>query len=571
VRVVWRGGRQFKPQPLEEPKKKPNGAQSKVISLDDDEDMPTVASFVDKPEFEDDEEDYDPSQPYPSILQTLDLYFGTDVLSIAPLPSSILRAEGASWRALDGVKKTLVFAAACADNLVRLVTLPLTPPSPESKARKEFRSDSAQAHAGNGAWGETVISLMGHQKTPEGVTITADFTNNKRDVKSAVIIVASHSREVTGSLLLHRVPVSSSQTAIEPFQRIFLAAPAKSISFNPSLSEHRSSHLLVADSTGVCRIYNHKLLIKNPGSEEEQNGLVTERGTWLLSLYPGFQSSKNEPTQHKGSYTTFGRKTILDSKWVASGKAIIVLLNDGEWGVWDIEGVGPGASPGILGGQGVTGGSLSGFGLTGFLEVVTKLRTAAPPQVASSKFAPMTPGTRKSTEPFGTKSSNSPTRGQISVLEAPSSSPTSPSDESVVFWLGESFTIIPNLTKYWNANARKSSSGGNLFNGTPGGRMIRLESVDLQGERCSGIEQILKPKSSGGLPTEILILGEHRFIILSAGRSAPSFAASTRLALVEKTSNSIANSGGELNVEDIDQALARMDNKGFSSKRKLLE
>jgi len=97
--------------------------------------------------------------------------------------------------------------------------------------------------------------------------------------------------------------------------------------------------------------------------------------------------------------------------------------------------------------------------------------------------------------------------------------------------------------------------------------MIRLEAVDLQGERCSGIEQILKPRSSGGLPTEILILAEHRFTILSAGRSAPSFAASTRLALVEKTNNSIANGGGELNVEDINQALARMDNKGYSSKR----
>lgn len=567
MRIVWRGGRPFKPHAAEEPKKRPNGAESKVISLDDDEDMPTVAAFVDKPEFEENEEDYDPSRPYPSILQTLDLYFGTEVVNIALLPGSVLRAEGASWRALDGVKQTLVFAAACADNGVRLVTLPLTPPSPESKARKDFRSDFTQAHAGNGAWGEKVVLLAGHQKSPEGVTITVDFTDNKRDAKSAVIIVASHSREVTGSLLLHRVPVSSPQTTFEPFQRVSLAAPAKSISFNPSLSEHRSSHLLVADSTGVCRIYNHRLLIKSPGSEEEQNSLVAEQGTWLLSLYPGFQSSKNETPQHKGSHATFGRKTILDSNWVAGGKAIIVLLGDGEWGVWDIEGVGSGASPGILGGQGITGGSLSGFGLTGFLEGATKLRTAAPPQVTASKFAPMTPGTRKSAEPFSTKASSAPCRGQISVLEVPTSSPTSPSDESIVFWLGDSFATIPNLTKYWNANARKSASGGNLFNGTPGGRMIRLEAVDLQGERCSGIEQILKPRSSGGLPTEILILAEHRFTILSAGRSAPSFAASTRLALVEKTNNSIANGGGELNVEDINQALARMDNKGYSSKR----
>ena len=560
VRVVWRGGRPFKaPQAPTQSQKKTNGTQSNIISLDDDDEDMGPPAFVDNPEFEEDEEEYDPSHPYPSILQTLDLYFGTDVMSIAVLPSSILTTDGTLWNGLREIKQKLIFAASCADSTVRLVTLPLQPPSPESKARDDFKANFTQANAGNGSWGESVVSLVGHRKPSDGVAITADFIDGKRDARSAVLIVASHSREVTGSLFFYRVPLAKLPAQVQPFQTILLGSPTKSIAFNPSLSEHLSSQLLVADSTGVCRIYNYKLLIRGPPSEEDSNSLVAEQGTWLVSLYPGYQNSKSE---NRGAHASFGRKTILDAKWVSGGKAILVLLNDGEWGIWDIEGVGPAAPRGLLGGQGIKGGSRSEFSLTGFIEGANKSRVVAPPQAATSKFVPMTPGTRKSTEPFSSKYPSGPIRGQISVIEVPSSSAVNPSDESIVFWLGESFTTIPTLSKYWAANARKSSNGGNLFNGTPGGRIIRLESIDLQGERCSGIDQLPRTKSSG-MPADLLILGEHRFAILSAGKLQP-FQVSTRMALVEK----VNTSNGELDVVGIDQALAQMEN---GPKRRLLQ
>jgi hypothetical protein len=137
----------------------------------------------------------------------------------------------------------------------------------------------------------------------------------------------------------------------------------------------------------------------------------------------------------------------------------------------------------------------------------------------------------------------------------------SPSLKSVVFWFGESFAIIPNLAKYWAANARKGAGGsGNLFNGTPGGRLIKLEGVDLQGELCSGVDQISGTRSILGLPTEILILGEHRFTILTGVRQTSHFQSAGRLALTEKNMNS-----GELDVTGIDQALARMENGNYVS------
>jgi hypothetical protein len=413
--------------------------------------------------------------------------------------------------------------------------------------------------------------------------MTVDFSSQtvKGDSKSSTptgpqIIVASYSKEVTGLLLLYRVPIASLQPHIEPFQSIYLSSPAKSISFNPALSSPPNGQLLVANSTGACRIYDYKLLVKTAPADDPSSDLTAEQGTWLLSLYPSFQRQpESSASQNTGAHAGFGRKTIVDAKWVSNGRAILVLLQDGEWGIWDIEGVGPGASQGLLGRQGIKGGSLSQFSLTGFIEGA-KARSFGPPQIASSKFAPMTPSTRKSVDLFGNRGTTGAVPGQISVVEVPSSSATRPAEESIVFWLGESFSVIPSLSKYWAANSRKSTSGsGNLFNGTPGGRMIKLESIDLRGERCSGIEQIAKlsiapATSPTALSSDVVILGEHRLIILSAGKQVHSrVERENRMALVETDANV-----GELDVMGIDRALTRMENRdstGFSEKRKLLQ
>jgi len=103
--------------------------------------------------------------------------------------------------------------------------------------------------------------------------------------------------------------------------------------------------------------------------------------------------------------------------------------------------------------------------------------------------------------------------------------------------------------------------------------MIKLENIDLQGERCSGVEQIAKLNavpaiSSTALSSEVLILGEHRLVVLEAGKQ-PLVRGESRMALVETNANS-----GELDVVGIERALARMenrDNNGFLGKRKLLQ
>ncbi len=573
MKIIWRGGRPFKiSQPPSASTQKANGTGNAVISLDSDDEGESGKGFDDKAEFEDEEEELDSLRPFPEILQELDLHFGTDVLHITVLPDSILKADGPSWGHLESLKQNIIFTAGCADNSLRLVTIPLTPPSPKSKLRPELQPDFTLANAGKGAWGETVVLLNGHKKPSDGVSMTLEFNSNSNDPKKtggqdskpveSQIIVASHSREVTGRLLLFRIANKSPKPAIEPFQSVYLAAPAKSVSFNPTLSRQHASHLLVAESIGVCRIYDYRTSTKT--TDEASESLALEQGSWLLSLFAGFQNTKSDSpaSPHFATHAGFSRKTIVDAQWVSAGRAIIVLLNDGEWAIWDIEGVGPGSSQGLLGRQGIKGGSRAEYSLTGYVDAATKSRTSGPPQITSSKFAPMTPGTRKSTEPFSSRGSNGIMRGQISVVEVPSSSPTSPSEESVLFWLGETFAVIPNLAKYWAANARKTGGSGNPFNGTSGARAIKLESVELQGERCSAVAQIARPSTSTGLHSDIVIAGEHRFIILSTNKPARQ-QSEGRMVLVEKSTN-----GGELDVIGIEQALARMEN-GNAAKRKL--
>ncbi|KAI9643553.1 hypothetical protein NHQ30_008172 [Ciborinia camelliae] len=590
VKIIWRGGRAFKPQGTAQKAAQTNGSNKAVISLDSDEDEPPKPPFEDKPEFEDDEQEIDPRRPYPSILQTLDLQFGTDALHISLLPNSILRADGAPWRGIDPLKQKIVFTAACADNTIRLITLPLTPPSSLSKSRDEFRLIPAIANVGNGKWGETMIILTGHQKTSDGVSMTVDFEGKQTSTKDdssttgeTQIIIASHSKEVTGLLQLWRIPIPipSSSTMVPPFQSIYMPSPAVGISFNPSLSEQHSSHLLVADSLGTCRIYNYKLLV-NPSEDPES--AIAEQGSWLISLYPGFKNNKTDfPSSQKNTYFGFGRKTIVDSKWVYGGKAILVLLSDGEWGVWDMNGVGPGAKRGVLGQQSIKGGSRSEFNLTGYVEGATKTnsKSSGPPQITQSKFAPMTPGTRKTTDLFSNRvQPTGPIRGGISVLEVPSASSQLAYEESVLFWLGESCTLIPSLSKYWSANPRKGQSSANIFNTSPGSRPIKLEHVDLLGEACTGIDQALKssisPHTRTEISTDLFIMGEHRFTIFIGGKSLARKQNPNAYALQlvqnrededeDMTDNRMIGVGsGELDVNDIDRALARMENNERSS------
>ncbi|TPX18282.1 uncharacterized protein E0L32_002791 [Thyridium curvatum] len=539
--VVWRGGKRLKALESEKHGKagagKQNGAkdpEDAVMVLDSDDEAPPASADVTSQatkaaEFEERDSDAD----FPEIVQTLDLAFGVEILHVAIPP---IAQCAAADTAFDILKEKMVFVVSSSTADVHVVTLPLTPPSHESKARPELRKDLLAGNAGKGKWGEVLISLNGQGRSSDALAITFDQRKRPNLERSrslerkssgailARVIVAAHCREASGTLRLWDVNLDQkrnpSDRPIEPFQTEYLPHPLSSIAFNPS----RTSQLLAIDPHQAVRIYDYSIASL---TDDISEGPFPTQGSWLLSLYPPFT---------RGSTTSLSRKPIVAAAWISNGRAILALLADGQWGIWDVAGAGPAANSngsGLLGkaASGIRGAALTTFSASGQLEGTSPLRNPAT-QKSGGEFVPMTPHTRRdvlASTFAGGLERLATIHGGIEVTQLPSSKPGA-SDESAVLWLGGAdhiVSLIPSLGRYWESQARKSTgAGANIFGSQPT-RMIRIADlhVGLTGEHCSGIGLVPKPRShskdeddthehSGDLPVEIIVQGESRLVIV---------------------------------------------------------
>lgn len=589
IRVIWRGGRSFLPpdkqkpaEELVETRNEPQKNDDAVMIVDSDEEEPAPpppAPAVEEPQvqFEDEETEIDPKHPYEQILRHIDIPLGTKTLALA-VPA-LLPEQSRS--ALDAVApiltKRIVVAAVCADSMLRVVTLPLAPPHP-SKADPS-------------SWDIQIITMsatISNNEIPRGVSMT--FTGHAEDsdefrrsrsqrrsshprieVNSWSLLVATHAAEASGSLLVYRVPViqvtadkhSLSTSHLQPIQRHFLPSPAKSISFNPfPYPAERHSHLLVAFQDGYVKILSclaSKSRLRNAQSGNDE--AAEPEGKWLISLYPGFEQAA--PGTHGR------RKDIVDAEWVLGGKAVMVLLADGEWGVWDVEGAGPGSEPGPLRGQssvhGVTGGSLTAFAVSG--RIVANPQSSkshanngnpTPPQ-QRTRFAPMTPSTRRVREDTLFKGQAPSTRsltGEIAVAQINSSRSPLP-DESILIRHGGEIARIPSLLSLWR-NAVKSSG---TFDASSRTRVTSLTNVSLLGERLTGISHLpaaaRAEREGESRAFDILLTAEHRLIILAPQLTGaePKKQAPTAAAEQQLHTDQLRLNRGELDVDGMDRLL----------------
>ncbi|KAK0701381.1 hypothetical protein B0T21DRAFT_342827 [Apiosordaria backusii] len=554
VTVTWRGGRRLKPQTESKPKEKSNGFASESIMIIDSDEEDAPPPFVNKPEFED--SPTSTTSPLPEIIQTLDLALGTAVFKIAVLPMPNSTPADAAWNGADILKQKIVFAVTCATNEVYLITLPLTPPSHESKARPELRQSLLAANAGKGVWGETLTLLGGQSRPCDGIAITLvkpTAASRSRSVESTAaqsqtrqptrVIVAAHSREASGTLRFWSVPLDAKPGVVnrlESFQTEYLPSPLSSISFNPI----QVTQLLTVASPHAARIYDYS----TPALplEDASEGPFPTQGSWLLSLYPPFTRS---------AATSASRKPIVAAEWIAHGRAVLTLLADGQWGIWDIDGASPTATSATSGSlfskasAGLRGSAVTNFSVTGHLEGTSPLRnpgTQKSPAAAgaSGEFVPMTPHTRRDAlaSANGGPEKLVCVRGGITVTQFAPPKGTVTGDETALLWLGGSdpvVSVIPNISKFWDSQLRKASGGGNLWSGAQPTRMVRLTdlSAGLLGERCTGAATIPKsatahspsatengtPPVESSLPVEVLIQGESRVVFVHESEEAPSF------------------------------------------------
>lgn len=540
VHVAWRGGRPLKKAaaPPKQPAKpaKVNGTNKDVIMIidsDDDEPAkPAAPPPVPEAEFESEEEELDPDQPYPSFVQQLRLSLNTEVLHIAvpQIPSVSALRPADTIPAIFSEK--MVFAVACADCTVRIITLSLNPPPNNVKEKPQ----SAKSQ-----FGEDIVKVMGHQSIARGVTMTwtsrgeptshqpsdDDVDVDDEDVTAIPgrrrrkqqnrsrsrtkgeegydLFVASHSAELGGLLKIWRFQLADASLTttypIAPYKTLTLRKPASRVAFNTALyPKRRHSQLLITDTSGTARIYD---VFASASRKRHVSGSQGEPGTFVATFRSTFEPVKSNAYSPA---VLAGRKSITDAAWISDGRHVLALLADGEWGVWDVDRSGP--SPPV---------DPAAFSLRGFVGTTEKDSNTAgpssPKRGSRSSLAPMTPNTRRRKE--DTLFQGSPTvtahasRGGISVASLPSSSGAA-AEDSVLIWYGSEVYRVADLAKFWNRTV-SASNGASL----PGPGLAQLQDIPLLGEAITSISQFdtTAYASRMAVPRDMLISAEHRFII----------------------------------------------------------
>lgn len=557
---------------------KVNGAgatSDEPMTIDSDDDETSNGKdplFNDEVEFEEQGPEFDFSRPYEPVIQTLNLPLETKVLhlSFLHLPMN-LRPSGLGSLPPMLLEK-LVITLACSDCSVRVVTIPLTPPSERSKSRVELNRQILGVAAGQGFHHEQMLILSstnGHRSHPRGTSMAlvvhstkaANISERPDDGDmSWNLLIASHSADMSGLLLIHRVSLLAngsgldleSSKSAEPWRKQTLASPARSISFNTSLyPAMRHCQLLVAETKGPVRVYH---CLSRP---------EIDRGSWLISLYPSLQGSKFDVAHQ--------RKDLLAAQWVFGGKAIAVLLADGEWGVWDIEASGPKSKTASNGWQLSLGVSLHNFNTGGWIGNLSAARGASKSSKTGEirpQLAPMTPATRRVRQEslFAGSSSKAgcPARGGMSVCSASDGLTNPKDDETLLLWHGNSIVIIPSLLGYWEG---KTKGSGNLFESGARGQPKELNNLHLGGEIRNDVSLIPPFRTAGDntkadQQSSILVTGEHRLVVVTTPLSAPPPLTPNKPnpEVRSKAADQAMLVRGELDVDDIDSILVSMSN-----------
>ena len=584
LEVLWRGGRPIKDQSKKRSWKDDGTLNHEnLLESEDDADSDTTGERASHGE---NEEGFD------SIIQSINLSFGTAVLHVAfpfiPVDTSQHNAQFLPVLFSDHLVAVLI----CSDSSVRLLTLPLAPPSRLRKSTSNAVRNSTLTDDKKGPYGEQVVVISGgnnHQSVPRSASLTlapssarpdsdleltddgiqsrrnastdhrrlASGTRSRsRSVGSGHgwdLLVASSSSDLSGLLLIHRVPLSPDGSLMHatatdcnvPWSIRNLSSPATSLSFNPSLpGDERNCRLLIAEKKGMVRIVS----CLDPSTSDQCS--------FLTSLYPGLQS----PTTGQGS-----RRHVLDAQWVLGGKAVLVLLADGEWGLWDLEGHGSKVHSGTKAPQILTLGALFTFAISGYVNdrpnnfepdnVNSKNKKSSKPGI----LAPTTPGTRRMRQESlfsgPLHQVGGPNHGGLSIVRGQASNAA---DEAVLLWHNDNVVLIPSLRTYW---ANKTKGSANLFGNGTKAEARNLSKVSLRGERRTDVA--LCPATEQNSEYIVLVAGESRFVLV---QDLSRDAQTTLRRPPSPLSNQMLLDQGDLDLDGMDRVLSTMTEKKQTSK-----
>lgn len=421
----------------------------------------------------------------------------------------------------------MLVAVACSDFSVRLLSLPLTFPKDKPLETEASTANFDSWFTIRANWIDEMITVpasRGHRSLPKGISLALthrpvssiegdgdipDSPRGGRLLDEWDVLIASHSTDHLGKLLIHRIPISPSGEHIEEppledilwrSERLHGSVSSVQIHVPPNTKDHQAiPRVLVALCDGPVKIYECST------TDDDR------RGVWQIVLHPG--NTVSDGTVHT--------KMILDCQWVLGGNGICVLLRNGQWGIWDV-------SPSGLA-HTLSGNASSKFTLDGWIEsafnVSSSKTQSNPNQKRGSRhdLAPMTPGTRKirqeSLFSAHTMSTNthSPLEGGIIPQLTKQSIEGHDDDESLLIWHGSRMISISSLRTYWRSKVRASNVHAQSS--------IPLQTYEIataftSNERCIGVSMFHHEDPVGdslkALQNDILVACETEFTIVAA-------------------------------------------------------
>jgi hypothetical protein len=573
LHILWRGGRPLSSASRTVTERMNDLQGTRTVHTEWNQPIsirkPTVTEPIpdkDKPRFEAEDEEVDEDEPYPTMTQELKLSFASPVLHLAlpniPHPSTTLQSKVQTPLI---VTQRIVLAVACADASLRLITLPLTPPSASAKrsARLGAQICELSPPANTSAVARDIALTW---TTSLGLPAARDETNEGLD-----LLLASSTSAHAATLAFYRIPIAFNNMtggkipeSVIPFHAVPLSSSSQCLRFSTAQCPSRQhSRLLIADVKGTLKIYDPFAPKGRPSSRASNSDESPELGCWISAFSTAFQMPKGASTNYPGLAQ---RRNILDVAWVSGAKAALVLLDHGDWGVWDIDGV--------------TQKKMNTFAIQGSIGSADAPSASDLKTRPSQGLAPSTPNTRQQRQQslFGASKPASPVTSTArgGVCAAATSASHGAVDDSVVLWYGSEAYHIASLASLWQRSLNGSGRDiGSLY----GPALSHFEGLDLSGQLVNGVTQFPVRSTAINLGAmtqrDFVVTGEYRLIIIQSMRP-PTPAKSLFAQATAGTSNGHSKfdqqllQRGELDLGGMDRLLDGMGNgtNGFAAASK---
>jgi len=483
--------------------------------------------------FESDEEEIDDEQPCPSVVQDLEISLGSPVFHISVPCLSTQSARRSEADVPELFTQSIVAAVATADGTVKVITLPLDPPSAATKRKRRLGArvctltDAPRLSLSRGitmTWTESVEEEHSDARGRQTRSRSRSMAAEAGEPADYSLLVATATAEFSGKVNLYRVPIHTNEDKAfiltqdtAPLQTHHLSALPTRIAFsNRVLPSSQHSLLCIADVHGYLRVFDPlgTNSSSRPSSQDSHLSQSADQGSCIATFTASFYATRDPTSSHPGLAR---RKKILDAQWIRNGRSILALLEDGEWGVWDLEASGSQS-------QNRSVPPLD-FVIRGFVGDAPETSSGVSRNKPRAQLAPMTPNTRRVREDnlFSgpTEQPGIAARGGISVVST--STPHGVTDDSIAIWYNSSVHTISSTNTLWQ---RSTASSGRDVGSLYGPGLSRVEGLELNGEIINNIAQLPLRQNrqlSSGLGTmniqrDLLITAEHRVIIHASTR-----------------------------------------------------